>query len=76
MMFAFIQAATDAIPNWGATGIGGALAVGMFYFYRQDRKDAEEKMRGVIADFRSLIEANTRAMTSLERAIEERNHVQ
>lgn len=68
-----VAAPVDA-PAWGALGIGGVLATVMFYFYRLDRKSSEDRLNGIIQDFRSIIEANTKAMTSLEKAIEERRH--
>jgi hypothetical protein len=71
-----IQTAAPDIGNpasWGALGVGGLLAAGMFYFYREDRKRSEAAYAQMIADFRAIIEANTEAMTSLREAIRERD---
>jgi hypothetical protein len=38
----------------------------MFYFYRQDRKSAEDSMIKMGSEFRQIVEANTRAITALE----------
>jgi hypothetical protein len=42
----------------------------MFYFYRQDRKAAEESMLRMGNEFRAIVEANTRAITTLTTVIE------
>lgn len=67
---------STSIPDLGI-GVGaGGLAGVVFYFYRQDRKANEtrlseiqaenaKRMDGVLSDFRSIIEANTKAMTAL-----------
>ena len=69
-----IQTAPDIgnPASWSALGVGGLLAAGMFYFYREDRKRSEAAYAQMIADFRAIIEANTEAMTSLREAIRER----
>jgi hypothetical protein len=61
------------MPNWSALGIGGVLAGVMFYFYRIDRQASEQRLGAIISDFRSIIEANTKAMTALERAVGDRD---
>jgi hypothetical protein len=72
LILSLLLQVADAPAGWGALGVGGALAGVMFYFYRQDRQVSETRMATILADFRSIIEANTKAMTSLERAIEDR----
>jgi hypothetical protein len=75
-ILAFLQTAapaTESIPGWASLGVGGVLAMAMFYFYRLDRKASEERLNGVIKDFRSIIEANTAAMTSLREAVREKD---
>lgn len=67
-MAILIQAASE-IPNWASLGVGGALAGVMFVFYRQDRRSSEERLNGIIKDFRHIIESNTAAMTSLREAM-------
>jgi hypothetical protein len=64
-----LQTAAD-VPNWAPLGVGGVLAGVMFYFYRQDRLESEKRMGEIIKDFRGIIEANTAAMTGLQKAIE------
>lgn len=73
MIIALLLQATDAAPSWSALGVGGVLAGTMFYFYRLDRAASETRLNQIIADFRAIIEANTKAMTALEKAIEERD---
>lgn len=51
-------------------GGGGITMAGlMFYFYRQDRKSAEDSMIKMGSEFRQIVEANTRAITALEAVI-------
>jgi hypothetical protein len=52
-------------------GVGGVLAGILFWFYRQDRKDAEQKYGALALDFRSIVEANTRAITKLSTLIDD-----
>jgi len=59
------------LPWNGALGGGGVGLAGiMFYFYRQDRKAAEESMLRMGNEFRGIVEANTRAITTLTTVIE------
>lgn len=50
-------------------GGGMGMAGLMFYFYRQDRKSAEDSMIKMGSEFRQIVEANTRAITALEAVI-------
>lgn len=59
------------LPWNGAVGGGGVgLAGVIFYFYRQDRKASEDAMTKMASEFRQIVEANTRAITSLTTMIE------
>lgn len=71
-LFSLLLQTADVPNGWGALGVGGALAGVMFYFYREDRRVSETRMATILSDFRSIIEANTKAMTALEQAIEQR----
>jgi len=58
------------LPWDGALGGSGVGLAGLiFYFYRQDRKTAEEAMIKVASEFRSIVEANTRAITALNTVL-------
>jgi hypothetical protein len=46
-------------------GGGMGMAGLMFYFYRQDRKSAEESMIKMGSEFRQIVEGNTRVITEL-----------
>jgi len=77
MIAVLLQVAADGALNWGPVAGGGGMAAAMFYFYRQDRKASEDRFATIIQDLRAgndrlvmTIEANTRAMTALEKAIE------
>lgn len=51
-------------------GGGMGMAGLMFYFYRQDRKAAEESMIKMGSEFRQLVEGNTRVITELVTLIQ------
>jgi hypothetical protein len=58
---------TSSEPWNQLLGGGGITMAGlMFYFYRQDRKSAEDSMIKMGSEFRQIVEANTRAITALE----------
>ncbi len=63
------QGAQDALPPLGALGAGGAAAALIFWFYRQDRKECEQRHADLSKDFRKIVEDNTRALTALQEAI-------
>lgn len=46
-------------------GGGMGMAGLMFYFYRQDRKSAEDNMIKMGSEFRQIVEGNTRVITEL-----------
>ena len=57
-------------PWSGLLSGGGITMAGLiFYFYRQDRKSAEDSMIKMGSEFRQIVEANTRAITALEAVI-------
>lgn len=51
-------------------GGGMGMAGLMFYFYRQDRKSAEESMIKMGSEFRQIVEGNTRVITELVTLIQ------
>lgn len=71
MFTIILQTATDLTNFTGPiTGVG--LAGIMFWFYREDRKRAEEKLAASEArlatftnEFRTIVENNTRAITEI-----------
>lgn len=70
MLSLLLQAASE-VPGWASLGVGGVLAGGMFYFYRQDRKGSEEKLSELSKDFRGIVQENTKAITKLCTFLEE-----
>jgi len=56
--------------DWPTLGVGGALAGIMFFFYRQDRKDNESRWVEIAKDFKTLIQENTQAVTSLRASMD------
>ncbi len=55
-----------AIPPdlWGHIFNGG-LACIIFWFYRLDRKDSDERYKALATDYRQIVSENTKALTSL-----------
>ena len=54
-----------------ATGPGGILALLVFYYYRQDRKDSsarwgktQEELFALARDFKEIVQENTKAIHS------------
>jgi len=74
------QATSPIIPEYvPATGVAAAV----LYFWRQDRADrakereAEDMRHGAIAsEFRSIVQENTAAITSLREALSRTSQVQ
>ncbi len=73
-----LQAATaqTEIREWGSLGVGGGLALVMFYFYRQYRDSSEKQLKAVVdqqqttlSQLMELIRENTEANTALRDAI-------
>lgn len=57
-------------------GVSAVLAFIMFHFYRQDRKASEEKFHTLAADFRSIVQENTKAVSGLKQYLENgKSHV-
>ena len=50
------------LQNLPGLGIGGALAVMLFYFYRQDRRESTERYAKLAQDFKTVIQENTAAI--------------
>lgn len=74
-----LQSSPDVFP-WASLGVGGIMAGIIFFYYRADRKQVEltltealrksdERWQSLAADFRTIIQDNTRAITSLEAAM-------
>jgi hypothetical protein len=55
----------ETAPFWPTLGIGGGLAALMFTLWRQDRQESQSRFEKLAADFRDVIEDNTKAMTAL-----------
>jgi len=60
----------EIVKNLAQFGVGGVLAGIMFFFYRQDRQASEKQFQELGLNFRTIIEKNTEAVTSLRAAIE------
>jgi len=69
---AIIQQAADSIPGLAGLGVGGAIALIVLSFYRQDRKSSEEALQSLGKEFREVVENNTAAMTKLITLVEKR----
>ncbi len=50
-------------------GVGGAMAMMVFWFYRVDRKESEARVLKITENFLQVIQDNTKAMTSVVDAI-------
>jgi hypothetical protein len=46
-------------------GLQGALAVGGFWFYREDRQRSEERLKCLASDFRETIKENAAANATI-----------
>ena len=69
----------DAV-QWTSPLVTGGLAAWIFFFYRQDRKDAREKHKHLLdryhslsEHFRGIIERNTAAITELTVLVKRMN---
>lgn len=51
-------------------GVSAVFAVAMFLIYRQDRKTSEERYEKLAVEFRTIVQDNTKAITSNTDAIE------
>jgi len=74
----FVPNVGGEVAQWTSPVVTGGLAAWIFYFYRQDRKDAREKMRALLDrydkhldDFREIVENNTAAITKLTTLVEQ-----
>lgn len=63
-----MQAPFDIAPIIGGLGSSG-LALVIFYFYREDRRAAEDRYAKLVEDLESMIINNTKAITKLDRAL-------
>lgn len=54
-------------------GPWAVMAVGMFFFYREDRKKAEERSRELFDDMKSTVAANTAAFEKLYELVIRQN---
>lgn len=57
--------AYEPLSHLPEMGVGGAIAAAMFYFYRQDRKAAEQNLAELGKEFKEVVVNNTEAMTKL-----------
>lgn len=71
-VFIFLQSVQDSLPITpiASLGVGGALALIMFWFYRLDRKASEERFTEISKDFRAIVQENTAAMVRLGEVID------
>jgi hypothetical protein len=65
----FVQ---EAVPGAGGAlspllslGVGGAICVLVLGLWRADRKESQERYSAIAADFRAIVQENTKAITSL-----------
>lgn len=65
--FSFVHILTDVIPT---AGVGGTLALVMFYFYRQDSERNAKRFEEIIGrqektseDWVRIVQENTKALT-------------
>ena len=65
----------ELVKALAAHGAGGVLAALVFWFYRTDRQDSEKKYIELGLNFRSIVEKNTEALTSLRGAIDKQTEV-
>lgn len=68
-----VRMLADTLP---ALGVGGLLALVIFYFHRKDQihwmklhQDNTERLEKLTESFRSVVEENTRAITVLAERI-------
>ena len=81
-MFNFLQAASsNDISPLVSLGAGGAIAALVLSLWRQDRKDSQdryerlakdsnERTAAIAAEFRSIVQDNTRAITALTERLD------
>jgi len=81
LMFMLIEGAGEAI-HWTSPIVSGGLAAWIFYFYRQDRKDARERLKHLMERYHTLAEnlletvkCNTAAITELTVVVKRLNGV-
>ena len=74
----FVPNVGGEVAQWTSPVITGGLAIWIFHFYRQDRKDARERLRALVdrydklaEGFRTIIENNTAAITKLTTLVEQ-----
>jgi len=70
-LYALLQTANGDYQWLASLGVGGVLAGGMFVAYRNDRKASEDRLAEFTKDFRTIVQDNTKAMTSLIDVIRE-----
>jgi hypothetical protein len=64
----FIQEVVPGAPSLSpllSLGVGGAIAVLVLALWRLDRKESSERYSAIAADFRNIVQENTKAMTAL-----------
>ena len=76
-MLSILLQATNELPNFAGPITGVGLAGIMFWFYREDRKRAEEKLAASEArlalfahEFRTIIENNTKALIEIAHILD------
>lgn len=78
-MFMLMESVGDVV-QWAPAAAPTGLAAWFFYFYRQDRKDAREKLRNLMDRYNTLAEnlletvkCNTVAITELTVVVKHLN---
>ena len=80
MLMFLLDGATGDALQWTSPALTSGLAAWIFYFYRQDRKDARERLRHLMEryhkiseEFRGIVERNTAAVTELTVVVKRLN---
>jgi hypothetical protein len=74
MLLSILLAIVQSVPSvpipeapsaWPSLGVGGAVAGVAFWAWRQDRRDSSKRFEDLAADFRAVVQENTKAITVL-----------
>lgn len=69
MTWALILQAVESTPLV-SLGVGGAIALGVISMWRVDRKESQDRYERIAADFRTIVQDNTKALTALAEKLE------
>jgi len=64
---------TNIITSVIGLGVGGVLAIVIFFCYRQDRNKSEDRLTGMLRQDQKSRESNTEALTELVTLIKKLN---